>query len=268
VLISARSSSGISFLKNTEVYGVADDVVSGLEDDIYVLKSKQKYYLDSSNNQNIQELARSLKAGISTVFDFVAPVVSQTDTRGLKNTLLVSNFLSSSTLDPDNSSYKKRTELVPSITDPESDPVMIRSILSPEKTGENTKIATDLGVWKCVNNKWALDSILDNASDTAYIVQNPELDILVGATNGLWKYNTTWTKVDDKKQNCYLKGFWNGLLFEAFGKSDGLSIKIYENGTFTSDFLKLSKGSTLRLVLALLKFMNLYTLQETMDIMF
>ena len=243
VLTSARSSSGISFLKNTEVYGVADDVVSGLEDDIYVLKSQQKYYLDSSNNQNIQELARSLKAGISTVFDFVAPVVSQTDTRGLKNTLLVSNFLSSSTLDPDNSSYKKRTELVPSIADPESDPVMIRSILGPEKTGENTKIATDLGVWKCVNNKWALDSILDNASDTAYIVQNPELDILVGATNGLWKYNTAWTKVDDKKQNCYLKGFWNGLLFEAFGKSDGLSIKVYENGTFTSDFLKLTNSN-------------------------
>lgn len=242
-LTSARSSSGVSFLKNTEVYGVADDVVSGIEDDIYDLKSNQKYYLDSINNQNIQELARSLKAGISTVFNFTTPVVSQTDTRGLKNTLLVSNFLSSSTFDSNNSSYKMRTELVPSVTDPEADPIIVRSILNPEKTGENTKIATDLGVWKCINNKWYLDSLLDNASDTSYIVENPDLDLLVGASNGLWKYSTSWNKVDDKKQNCYLKGFWNGLLFEAFGKSDGLSIKVYENGTFTSDFLKLTKSN-------------------------
>ena len=242
-LTSARLSSGISFLSNTEVYGVADDIVSGLEDDIYEIKSNQKYYLDSANNENIQELARSLKAGISTVFNFVAPVVSQNDTRGLKNTLLVNNFLSSSTFDPDNSSYKMRTELVPSNTDPESDPIIIRSVLNPEKTGENTKIATDLGVWKCINNKWFLDSLLENAFDTSYIVENPDLDILVGASNGLWKYKTSWTKVDDKKQNCYLKGFWNGLLFEAFGKNDGLTIKVYENETFTSDFLKLTSSN-------------------------
>lgn len=242
-LTSARSSSGVSFLKNTEVFGVADDIVSGLEDDIYELKSGQKYYLDSVNNQNIQELARSIKAGISTVFDFVAPTVSQADTRGLKNTLLVSNFLSASVFDPDNSSYKMRTELVPSSLDPESDPTIIRAVLNPEKSGENTKIATNLGVWKCINNKWFLDSLLDNASDTSYIVENPELEILVGASNGLWKYTTAWSKVDDKKQNCYLKGFWNGLLFEAFGKSDGLSIKVYENGSFTSDFLKLTSSN-------------------------
>jgi hypothetical protein len=242
-LTSARLSSGISFLSNTEVYGVADDIVSGLEDDIYEIKSNQKYYLDSANNENIQELARSLKVGISTVFDFVAPIVSQTDTRGLKNTLLVNNFLSSSVFDPDNSSYKMRTELVPSVTDPETDPIIVRSVLSPEKTGENTKIATDLGIWKCINNKWFLDSLLDNASDTSYIVENPDLDVLVGASNGLWKYTTSWTKVDDKKQNCYLKGFWNGLLFEAFGKNDGLTIKVYENETFTSDFLKLTSSN-------------------------
>ena len=242
-LTSARSSSGFAFLKNTEVYGVSDDIVSGLEDDIYELKSNQKYYLDSANNENIQELARGLKTGISTIFDFVSPAVSQTDTRGLKNTLMVDNFLSSSTFDPNNSSYKMRTELVPSLTDPESDPIIIRSILNPEKSGENTKVATDLGVWKCDNGKWFLDSLLDNASDTAYVVQNPDLDILVGASNGLWKYTSSWNKVDDKKQNCYLKGFWNGLLFEAFGKSDGLSIKVYENGTFKSDFLKLTTSN-------------------------
>ena len=242
-LISSRSSSGVSFLKNTEVYGVADDIVSGLEDDIYDKKSNQKYYLDSVNNQNIQELARGLKSGISTIFDFSAPVVSQTDTRGLKNTLLVNNFISSSILDPDNSSYKKRTELVPTANDPESDPIIIRSILNPSKSGENTKIATELGVWKCINNKWFLETLLENASDSSYIVENPDLDILVGSSNGLWKYTSSWTKVDDKKQNCYLKGFWNGLLFEAFGKSDGLSIKVYENGTFTSDFLKLTSSN-------------------------
>ena len=242
-LVSSRNSSGVSFSANTEVYGIADDVVSGLEDDIYLLKSNQKYYLDSANNQNIQELARYLKTGISTVFDFSSPVISQTDTRGLKNTLLVSNFISSNTFDPDNSSYKKRTELVPSTIDPETDPIFIRSILNPEKTGEGTKIASDLGIWKVVGDKWLLDSLLDNASDTTYIVENPDLDILVGATNGLWKYTTSWTKIDDKKQNCYLKGFWNGLLFEAFGKADGLSIKVYENGTFTSDFLKLTTSN-------------------------
>ena len=71
-LVSSRNSSGVSFSANTEVYGIADDVVSGLEDDIFLLKSNQKYYLDSANNQNIQELSRYLKTGISTVFDFAA----------------------------------------------------------------------------------------------------------------------------------------------------------------------------------------------------
>ena len=37
LLSSPRSSSGISFAKNSEVYGIADDIVSGLEDDLYYL---------------------------------------------------------------------------------------------------------------------------------------------------------------------------------------------------------------------------------------
>mgnify|MGYP000692560954 CR=1 FL=1 len=69
------------------------------------------------------------------------------------------------------------------------------------------------------------------------------MEIIVGASNGVWKYDTTWQKqTSSARQNAYLTGFWNGTLFEAFATSDGVSVKLGST-TFLSDFLKLTSNN-------------------------
>ena len=238
----ARLTSTTTFGVGTEVYGIKNEIVSGLEDDLYLAISNQTYNLASENNSNIQELARKIKSLNSTIFDFSAPSISQTDTRGLKNTLLIDNFSSNANFDSLNSSFKNRTELVPTVNDFESDPIQVKGIIGLTKDGTGARIITEKGVWK-YTGYWELESTLDGAFDASYIALNPNLEIIVGASNGLWKFDTTWQKqTSSARQNAYLTGFWNGSLFEAFATSDGLSVKIGST-TFLSDFLKLTLNS-------------------------
>lgn len=241
-LSSARLTSTTTFAAGTEVYGISNDIVSGLEDDLYLAISNQTYNLSSENNSNLQELARKIKSNNSTIFDFVAPVISQTDTRGLKNTLLVDNFSSNTKFDSLNSSYKNRTELIPTVNDFESDPIQIKGVVGLTKDGTGTRIITEKGVWK-YTGYWELDSTLDGAVDAGFIAFDPNLNVIAGASNGLWKYDGSWTKqTSSARQNAYLNGFWNGTLFEAFATSDGLSVKLGTTN-FTSDFLKLTTNN-------------------------
>ena len=238
----ARLTSTITYDIGTEVYGIKNEIVSGLEDDLYLAISNQTYNLASENNSNIQELARKIKSLNSTIFDFTAPVISQTDTRGLKNTLLVDNFSSNSKFDSLNSSFKNRTELIPSVNDFESDPIQVKGIIGLTKDGTGTRIITEKGVWK-YTGYWELESTLDGAFDASYIALNPNREVIAGASNGFWKYDGSWTKqTSSSRQNAYLTGFWNGSLFEAFATSDGLSVKLGST-TFLSDFLKLTTNN-------------------------
>ena len=238
----ARLTSTTTYDVGTEVYGIKNEIVSGLEDDLYLAISNQTYNLASENNSNIQELARKIKSLNSTIFDFIAPTISQTDTRGLKNTLLVDNFSSNAKFDSLNSSYKNRTELIPTANDFESDPIQVKGIIGLTKDGTGTRIITEKGVWK-YTGYWELESTLDGAFDTSYISLNPNLEIIAGASNGLWKYDNSWTKqTSSARQNAYLTGFWNGSLFEAFATSNGLNVKLGSTN-FLSDFLKLTTNN-------------------------
>ena len=238
----ARLTSTTTYDVGTEVYGIKNEIVSGLEDDLYLAISNQTYNLASENNSNIQELARKIKSLNSTIFDFIAPTISQTDTRGLKNTLLVDNFSSNAKFDSLNSSFKNRTELIPTANDFESDPIQVKGIVGLTKDGTGTRIITEKGVWK-YTGYWELESTLDGAFDTSYISLNPNLEIIAGASNGLWKYDNSWTKQSSSaRQNAYLTGFWNGSLFEAFATSDGLNVKLGSTN-FLSDFLKLTTNN-------------------------
>ena len=238
----ARLTSTTTYDVGTEVYGIKNEIVSGLEDDLYLAISNQTYNLASENNSNIQELARKIKSLNSTIFDFVAPTITQTDTRGLKNTLLVDNFSSNAKFDSLNSSFKNRTELIPTVNDFESDPIQVKGIVGLTKDGTGTRIITEKGVWK-YTGYWELESTLDGAFDASYIVLNPNLEIIAGTSNGLWKYNVSWTKqTSSARQNAYLTGFWNGSLFEAFATSDGLNVKLGSTN-FISDFLKLTTNN-------------------------
>lgn len=238
----ARLTSTTTYDVGTEVYGIKNEIVSGLEDDLYLATSNQTYNLASENNSNIQELARKIKSLNSTIFDFTAPTISQTDTRGLKNTLLVDNFSSNAKFDSLNSSFKNRTELVPTVNDFESDPIQVKGIVGLTKDGTGTRIITEKGVWK-YTGYWELESTLYGAFDAGYIALDPNLNVIAGASNGLWKYDGSWTKqTSSARQNAYLTGFWNGTLFEAFATSDGLSVKLGTTN-FLSDFLKLTTNN-------------------------
>ena len=241
-LAVARLTSTTSYDVGAEVYGIKNEIVSGLEDDLYLAISNQTYNLASENNSNIQELARKIKSLNSTIFDFIAPTISQTDTRGLKNTLLVDNFSNNAKFDSLNSSFKNRTELIPTINDFESDPIQVKGIVGITKDGTGTRIVTEKGVWK-YTGYWELESALDGAFDAGYIALDPNLDVIAGASNGLWKYDGSWKKqTSSARQNAYLTGYWNGTLFEAFATSDGLSVKLGTNN-FLSDFLKLTTNN-------------------------
>jgi hypothetical protein len=235
----ARLTSTTTYDVATEVYGIKNEIVSGLEDDLYLAISNQTYNLASENNSNIQELARKIKSLNSTIFDFTAPTISQTDTRGLKNTLLIDNFSSNAKFDSLNSSFKNRTQLIPTANDFENDPIQVKGIVGLTKDGTGTRIITEKGVWK-YTGYWELESTLDGAFDANYITLNPNLEVIAGTSNGLWKYDGSWTKqTSSARQNAYLTGFWNGTLFEAFATSDGLSVKLGTTN-FLSDFLKLT----------------------------
>ena len=231
-----RINSTNTFPANSLVYSIKDDVISGLQDDLFIAQSQEKYNVGSVNNSNILNLALGLKAGISTIFDYTAPIISQTDTRGLKNTLLVKDLINSASFDSLNSTYKNRTELIPSSTDLDNDPVVIRSMIDLSKSGLATRIATNLGVWKYNSGYWERESSLDYVDDVNYLKYSPSLELRAGTTLGIWKLSSSWSKINSSKQNHldFLTGYANGILFEAFAKSDGISVK-YNN---QSDFSK------------------------------
>ena len=246
-LVNPRNLSNVSYNVGTTVFSIKDDIVSGLEDDLQTIISQEKYNISSANNTNINTLSRAIKKQIPTVFDFNSPVVSQTDTRGLKNNLLVNDFLTSDKVDLLNSTYKNKTQLVPSDSDLDSEPIIVRSIFNPSKDATNTRIATNQGIWKYTNGYWELESTLDDAYDISYISYDFDYNIIAGCSNGVWKYNNTWQKLhsSEYKQNTYLTGYWDGELFEAFGKSNGLVVNVYstDKTSFISDFLKLTSNN-------------------------
>ena len=246
-LVNSRTLSNISYNAGTTVYSVKDDIVSGLEDDLQTILSQEKYNLSSANNSNVNTLARDLKKQIPTIYDFSAPVVTQTDTRGLKNYNLFTDFLTSNSVDLLNSTYKNRTQLIPSADDVDSNPVVIRNIFNTNKEGTDTRLATNQGIWKYVDNYWVLETTLNDAYDISYIAYDFNYNLIAGASNGVWKYTTSWVKDNssDQKQNTYLTGYWDGELFEAFGKANGLTVNVYSNDktSFVSDFLKLTSNN-------------------------
>jgi len=191
----ARTNSTNTFPVNSSVFSIKDDVVPGLQDDLFIAQSQEKYNIGSVNNSNILNLALGLKAGISTTFDYIAPVISQTDTRGLKNTLLVKDLINSASFDSLNSTYKNRTELVPSSTDLDNDPVVIRSMIDLSKSGSATRIATNVGVWKYNSGYWERESSLGYVDDVNYLKYSPTLELRAGTTLGVWKLSTTWSKL-------------------------------------------------------------------------
>ena len=239
----------LGFNSGSLIHKVSDDVLSNLEDDLYYAHSQTRYYQSSNEASNIINLSNKVKAGISTVFDWTSPVISQTDTRGLKETVRVNNFISNSIFDSTNSDYKNRTQLVPSTNDIELDPIIIKSSSDINKTGNGSRIATNKGVWKYDSGYWILENLLDSGYHVNYLKYNSALELLAGTSNGLWKLvNNSWVKQNsfEYKQNDFITGFLDGELFEAYANSNGLVVHLTTSQKiFKTDYLKISQGKSI-----------------------
>ena len=245
VLEFARSSSGSSFTfpAGSLVYEIKDTLSSNIQDNIYNVISKSKYNLSSLNNANTLQLELNLRAGISTVFDInPAATISQVDTRGLKNTLLVKNFATDSNLDPNISEINERISLSPSTVDSVRDVYNIYAVENLSKLSTNCLVGTDNGLWKYNGTRWIRIENADGKNVNS-IYSKFDGTYVVCTDNGLYtldsSFNITKSSIFTQKIFQYLNVAWDSKILEAYAKEDGLSLVISETdySSFTSEYL-------------------------------
>ena len=232
--------SNVTFISGSEVYSIKSGISPSIETDLYKIKSKLPYNLTSLNDLNTLQLALSLQDNISGVFDVLpsAPF-AQSDTRGLKNIKLVSDFENNSVLDETNSEITFRTEFVP--TEDITDPVTIYAIENFSKDGNGLLVATDKGIWEYNGKTWIQKSTLDNSKTINYLKKLFDDTFILGTEKGQWSRNSTgtWTQsnIFTQQQFSFDEGIWGNYNYSAYGKSDGFSFvkEISNTGSFVSD---------------------------------
>lgn len=221
----------------TAIYSVSDAWSLGIEDKLYKIQNQHSYHYNSVNNINHILFDLKLLDINSSTFDFPAAPSGFEDKRGLKNSILANDVISSGLFDTFNSTSSDYTGLIPSITDRPTNPGAVYGIYNANQTGNNTRIITDKGVWKYDGTRWKQESSLENANRAYYIKSTTDTNFNVGADTGLWQYNgSSWSlnSLYPQAQYDYVSGSWGSGTFEAYGKSDGLAF-VYR-ATPTSDF--------------------------------
>ena len=228
----------------TSVYAVKDSWSLGIEDKITKIESQHTYHHSSVNNANHILLDLSLQKESPTLFDISPAAPSGSiDKRGLKNLILTQDVVSGGVFDNFNSSSAAYVGLVPSVIDRATNPSAVFAILNPNKTGSNTRIATDKGIWLYNGTRWTQESSLDNATKTYYLKSTSDVSYIAGSDSGLYRKTSSWVSdpLFPQIQYDYISGNWGSGIFEAYGKSDGLSFvyKASPTSTFTSDSFNL-----------------------------
>jgi hypothetical protein len=228
VLDSPRSSFGSThtFAASSTISEIKDSVSSNVQDDLYYLISKDKYNLSSLNNSNTQLLSLSLKNEIATLYDISpAAVISQTDKRGLKNNLLVNDFINDSNFDSFNSDINERIEVIPSLTDFDGEVLHVFGIDNLTTTGEDAVVATNQGIWKYDTYRWIQIKTIDDYS-VSFFKQLFDKSYAVGVPTGLYTGSIDFSFAKDtlytQQVNDISEGTWNGLDYKAYAKNDGL----------------------------------------------
>lgn len=245
VLEFTRSLSGSSFTfpVGSLVYEIKNTLTENIQDKLYHIISKSKYNLSSLNSANTLQLDLNLKAGISTVFDVIpsAPF-SQTDTRGLKNCLLVKNFVSDANFDANISEINEKISLVPSSLDTARDVKNVLSVENLSKLSIDTIAGTDNGIWKYNGTRWI--RIEDAGNNNVNSIYSKFDGTFVASTdNGLYtidsSFNVTKSSVFTQKVYEYINTAWDSKILEAYAKEDGLSLVINEidYSSFTSEYV-------------------------------
>jgi hypothetical protein len=192
------------------------------------------------NDLNTLQLALSLEDNVSGIFDILpsAPF-AQSDSRGLKNIKLVSDFDNNSVFDDTNSEITFRTEFVP--TEDISDPVTVYAIENFSKDGNGLIVATDKGIWEYNGSTWIQKTLLDNSKTVNYLKRLFDDTYIVGTEKGQWSRSSTgtWTQsnIFTQQQFSYDEGVWGNFNYSSYGKSDGFSFvrTISNTNSFESD---------------------------------
>ena len=238
----SNSSSTINFPIGTFVYSVIDSLSSSIENDLYGILSKETYNLASNNNENTNHLILSLKNKISSLYNISpSPVVTQDDTRGLKNIKYSNNFESDTLVDTFNSDINQSIGLNYSVDDPLFDVKRITSIANLSTDGEDCVISTDKGVWKYTGGRWK-NIIVNEVSSFNFVKKLNDGTFLAGSENGLYVGSTT---LEFAKDNIYVQntidfeeGLWGSEYFRVYAKSNGLLfIKSPDTSSFTSEYI-------------------------------
>ena len=238
----SSSTSTTTFPIGTLVYSVIDSLSSSIENDLYGILSKEKYNLASDNNENTNQLILSLKNEIPTLFDISpALVISQTETRGLKNVKYSKDFENDSLIDIFNSDINESLGVEYSSNDPLFDVNSITSITNLSTDGQDCLISTEKGIWKYTGGRWK-NITINEISNFNFVKKLSDGTYIAGSENGLYfgSVALVFTKDNLYVQNIvdFEEGLWGSEYFRAYAKSDGLLfIKSPDTTSFTSEYI-------------------------------
>lgn len=239
-----RSNAGSSFIfpEGSTVYSVSDSLSSSIENDLYGLLSHETYNLASDNNANTEKLILGLQNEIPNLFDISpAAVISQTDTRGLKNVKYVNDFENDNLFDTADSYINDNIGLEYSADDPAFEVKDITSITNLSTDGIDTVVSTDKGLWKFTGEIWK--SLLPSEVYRFNFVKKlTDGSYIAASENGLFigdsSYNFTKDLLFTQDVLDLEEGLWGNEYFRVYGKRDGLLfIKSPDTSFFTSEYV-------------------------------
>lgn len=240
--------SNFEFPEGTLVYTIENALTDNIQDDLYYLLSKEKYNLGSLNNANVGQMVLALQDKYSTLYDVEpAPVVSQTDTRGLKNLEFTNDLINDAIYDSTNSSAREYLG-IPDIEKHKSyKSTNVIDVSNLSKAGSNLIACTDNGVWIYKSDKW-LNLYEDKSLICKFIKKLNDNSFIVGTDQGLFNISSSYVISKNESFNQSVNdfdfGFFDNLKYQAYAKSDGALINLnYDDDlSFTTTFLSSLDG--------------------------
>lgn len=242
-----QASSNYTFPSGSSIFSIKDTLSENILDDLYYIISKEKYNLSSVNNTNINLLNLALQNEISNLFDkSPAAIVSQNDTRGLKNSFLTNDFLNDVAFDSLKSVYKYNVGSPEDFNNECLEVINTFDIDNLSKNNLNSILVSDRGFWKYTGTRW-INILRFPKINCNFIKQKSNGSFLVGTNYGLYEIdeniNVNKNSLFNQEINDYYEGFIDNIKFEAYAKSDGfVMIKNPEDSNFISEYSDLVDG--------------------------
>lgn len=239
--------SNFEFPISSKVYAIQDALTDNIQDDLYQLLSNENYNIGSLNNANVSQLVLSLQEKYSSLFDVLpAAPINQTDTRGLKNLKYSNDLINDALYDSTNSSLREYLGIPKPNNLNSYNIANVIDVANASTGGTNLVVATDNGVWIYKNSQWFNIQSSNNLNCT-FVDLLEDGSYFVGTTDGLYNLSSSYalTKNNIYTQSTYdfIYGFFDGIKYRAFAKSDGVSfITNYDTSDFNSSYISQLDG--------------------------